>query len=266
MEASAPVAINTVPEDDEPIYVQSKLSTSNPAASLLASRRRHFNRMCSLTKAHRKMSLGLQETGTARIVFFQDYTSLQGTLVNAKEECFALTGKPFSSSPQVISDDLEILSHVKRPSQGDLQRKFSEGMVHSKSDILPQKALNVLDVPGDANSRRMNVVVIENETGLEYIIKNVTLCIKEGGDLCELRSPQINFETEETLVGNKADVELSSFMNPDLFVGEGHTVHVGSMTISFQMVTTPPDTTPSGSVGDDLDHLPLEVVPTDFLA
>lgn len=77
-----------------------------------------------------------------------------------------------------------------------------------------------------------------------------------------LQSEAIRFETEEILVGNKADIEIRSYLNPDM-ADSKHFLHVGQMSVNFQTALTPPPTPQSIASGDSGDNvMPME---EDFL-
>jgi len=57
----------------------------------------------------------------------------------------------------------------------------------------------------------------------------------------ELRSDVLQFTTDDILVGNRADKEIRTFLNPAL-VGRLLNVHIGPMNVEFSTAVTPPPT------------------------
>ncbi len=202
-----------------------------PSNIITSTHRRRRNMM---VQRQRQLSLSLHEVGTARLIFTRNFLCFDGALVNGNEESFIIHGRPHSSSPLILSRENSVI-------EMESELEFSDDTF----------VKNVFDIPS-IDTRRLNVTVIESETGIQYLIKNVILHVKEEGQLCELRSDQITFETEEALVGDRADVELRTFLNMNL-VGKGHTVHVGNMSLSFQAVAITPNPTPPVSISEDND-------------
>lgn len=195
----------------------------------------HHHQLQVARSSRRSTVLSLHETGTARLVFTADFNSFNGVLINAQDETFVLQSVTSRSSS--IDDD----------------------------DIDQQQ---------DA-STSVDVSIIDAETGNEYIVHNVRLIHTlaqhhtlnnhhhntiVANTFVQLDSGTLHFRTDEILVGNRADIEISKYMNPTQMI-TGQSVHIGTMTINVQTSITPPPT-PRRESSDDV---PMEES-DDFLA
>ena len=201
------------------------------------------------TKEGQRPVLSLHDAGVARLIFNSDYTSFRGVLINYQEETFAIMAE--------IQKDLQI----------DMENNCSSGNSGGNSNesnmtngvgigigIVNSSAADNMDfnqLPGTS----FNVTLIDGETGSEFLLKKVMLTVINNNSqnhsssptsnhphvICELKSDAMQFKTDEVLVGNRADVEIRSYLSPDL-VGECTHVHMGTMSINFQTSVTPPPT------------------------
>ncbi|KAJ7333603.1 hypothetical protein OS493_017145 [Desmophyllum pertusum] len=71
------------------------------------------------------------------------------------------------------------------------------------------------------------ITIIDHEVNEEMVFKHV---MKTGGDNCTLTSNEIDFETEELLVGSKAKSHVSKYCRSEL-KGKESIVCSGNMTI-----------------------------------
>uniref|UniRef100_A0A914UMZ3 Uncharacterized protein n=1 Tax=Plectus sambesii TaxID=2011161 RepID=A0A914UMZ3_9BILA len=176
----------------------------------------------------------LHEVGVARLLFNVDYSSFQGVLINYQGESFSLHGMPHNNAISLNND-------------------------HSAQDMMNN---------GDDQSAgtSFDVSVVDDETGNQFLLKRILLKVNAtsssssspssssssinnhyasgGGSashsppvVCELISDSLMFRTEELLVGNRADMELRTYLNPAL-TGSNSTVHLGKMTINVQTSVT----------------------------
>jgi len=126
--------------------------------------------------------------------------------------------------------------------------------------------------------RLVDINVTDGETGQSYIVRRVDLIKSipedkeidkhhsdqpksiENGDLAvdagvshhghggsshaptyELHSEVLNFTTDEILIGNRADRDITTFLNPDL-IGKQLRLYLGKMSIHFTTAVTSPAT------------------------
>lgn len=100
-----------------------------------------------------------------------------------------------------------------------------------------------------------DIYIVDEETGTNYVLKKVKVSECQSADdpeltLISLKSENVTFQSTETLIGNRADVELRQYMNPG-FVGKNLCVYVGPMKIDFTTAITPPSTPIPIPIGRD---------------
>jgi hypothetical protein len=72
------------------------------------------------------------------------------------------------------------------------------------------------------------------ETGNQYHVRRVRVHIDDSNQNAELNSEHCRFRTDDILIGMRADMEIRQYMNVEMGA-TGRPVHMGKMTISFQV-------------------------------
>jgi len=168
----------------------------------------------------------ITEKGTARLIFDEDFGHFRGLLLNSQEESVSLTG---TTSTTTTIDEL-VTATTKN-----------------------------LD-PNTPTTSRMQITVVDGETGDKFCIENVAVTrIPKVNAITnslnywiEINHSAIKFKTKEVLIGNRADVEIQKYLGTTMYsewsIGNGMgtlsrtgsrsiehktQVHVGSMTLNI---------------------------------
>jgi hypothetical protein len=136
------------------------------------------------------------------LLFLDNYLSFKGMLLNNSEECFAVSGRVVDTT--------------------DTENNF------------PSTSQSI-----------MNISVVDGETGDKYFVRDVPFkFISKTHEVTgivqhwiEIDHPAIKFKTEDLLIGNRADVEINQFIDPNLTACTASKrkarVHLGSMTLNL---------------------------------
>ncbi|KAL7078320.1 hypothetical protein ACQ4LE_001920 [Meloidogyne hapla] len=94
--------------------------------------------------------------------------------------------------------------------------------------------------------KKMQLIVVDDETGDKFYIKDVIIkLVHEDNGVVQKSTPKIEIDTtgikfmsDEVLIGNRADIEIRRFLQPDSMNGESSkqdpwVVHVGKMHLSL---------------------------------
>jgi len=149
----------------------------------------------------------LTEKGTARLIYDEECRTLRGVLLNNVQDTFSIHGKPTSSTIGTIAE-------ITNGSSDD-------GKSPSTSED------------------RMQITIVDGETGDKYQIEDVTIEVSElvnpitnsSHHAVNIDHPAIKFQTKEVLIGNRADVEISQFIDPELSPISSKKVLIGNMTL-----------------------------------
>ncbi|KAI1719666.1 hypothetical protein Ddc_08887 [Ditylenchus destructor] len=158
----------------------------------------------------------LTESGLARLIFDEDFGHFRGILLNSREESVSLTGTLSKKFPTATIEELLPVSNGKKD-------------------------------PSRASTSKMQIIVVDGETGDKYCIENVTVStitkkheITNASQIwVEINHPAIKFKTEEVLIGNRADVEIQKYLDPTTQLvrmssrsSEHNRVYVGTMVVN----------------------------------
>jgi len=179
----------------------------------------------------RRITHQLVESGTARLIYDGVFHTLRGVLLNRTQDTFSVFGR--------------INSQVNDP-----------------SDALSD------------NEAQMHFTIIDCESGNSYEIDNVSVKFSELVNPVTLSShaivnidhPALKFETKEVLIGNRADVEISQYIDPKLSPNSSKKVLMGQMSLK---VITREKTEPTLRRMSESVNFGTDVVieqSTDFLA
>jgi len=138
----------------------------------------------------------LTEKGTARLIFDENCHTLRGVLINSTQDTISIYAKPMN-----VGDTLG------------------------------------LKLPSTSEQRQMQITIIDGESGEKYKIDGVTVQFSELVNpvttathlVANIDHPAIKFQTKEVLIGNRADVVISQFIDPKLSPGTPKKVLIGSM-------------------------------------
>lgn len=171
----------------------------------------------------------LHANGCARLIFFPDQNPLiEGVLITEDtDETFGIVGKVANPENPTLLDinvtdgetgQLYIVRRVQLKTLDCDSGKDGDG---DKANVQPQAA-----PPTDEADAI--------DTGLEPGALSKT-------PNYELYSDVLKFSTDEILVGNRADKDISTYLNPE-WVGKKMKIHMGPMSIHFSTAVTPPPT------------------------
>uniref|UniRef100_A0A1I8ACQ2 LPS export ABC transporter periplasmic protein LptC n=2 Tax=Steinernema glaseri TaxID=37863 RepID=A0A1I8ACQ2_9BILA len=162
--------------------------------SKMACTLNHFRRH----EASRPNRLGVQyqieETGTARLIFEEDGSGFMGMLLNQNGESVSIRG------------------------------------------ALAQHA-SPID-PTSASTSRMNVFIVDGEAGNQFRIEDVDVQTDPDSrpgvrPRISIKNKTIFFVTKDVLIGNRADVEIQTYLDPRLAQAK-RAVYVGPMRIQMK--------------------------------
>jgi len=173
----------------------------------------------------------LHATGCARLVFRSlDCTPLfEGVLITDDDE-----------------DTLGIIGHLNKKTEDDNRFLVDVNVTDGETGQLyiirrVQLRLNVPN-QSEANSLTEEDSSME-KAGDEHMAVDagITPVVLENIPHYSLRSEVLQYTTEEILVGNRADKDISEYLNPSL-LGQKLSVYVGRMSIHLSAAVTPPPT------------------------
>ncbi|MFH4974863.1 hypothetical protein AB6A40_001572 [Gnathostoma spinigerum] len=202
-------------------------------SSSLPSSTQHSSRFFSHTRSFPKMTenrmgvlYNVNMSGTGRLIFNEERTKFLGVITGSDGECLSVHGE---------------------------RNKIDSGSATPSTST-------------------MTVFIIDGETGVQFQVPDVTVnFLQNPNSICSSRyfvyidNPNICFTTNDVLCGNRADVEIQTYMNPRM-VERGLRVHVGDASVQLNARHRFHPSVRHESFMDDSRTVILDQSENDFLA